>query len=270
MGCQGFYPRSHWFQGDWVALLQGALRFWDLASICEFSRALPKPRDAVHFTGPLWPPPPNPTAKRMQKYLAQKTPPTSNGWGREKFGCTKYRLLHSQEVPKCSLSLFRKTLSNCSWSRRELGVPSHHLDAKGKSWSLVWGRTQLEVPENSMREERTCSKLLGPHSPRTSTTLSPGRLRVKKLPVAGTAEKQTFWRGRHWPEGFPKNLLQTLRAKGTLISEPRFSTPCEKRFFPREKGKRPLSRVFLWKGRFPFLAWEKSHLAGGRKSGLTN
>ena len=28
----------------------------------------------------------------------------------------------------------------------------------------------------------------------------------------------------------------TLRAKGTLISEPRFSTPCEMRFFPREKG----------------------------------
>ena len=31
--------------------------------------------------------------------------------------------------------------------------------------------------------------------------------------------------------------LLTLRAKGTLISEPRFSTPCEMRFFPREKGK---------------------------------
>ena len=29
----------------------------------------------------------------------------------------------------------------------------------------------------------------------------------------------------------------TLRAKGELISEPRFSTPCEMRFFPREKGK---------------------------------
>ena len=28
-----------------------------------------------------------------------------------------------------------------------------------------------------------------------------------------------------------------LRAKGTLISEPRFSIPCEMRFFPREKGK---------------------------------
>ena len=29
----------------------------------------------------------------------------------------------------------------------------------------------------------------------------------------------------------------TLRAKGALISEPRFSTPCEMRFFPCEKGK---------------------------------
>ena len=28
-----------------------------------------------------------------------------------------------------------------------------------------------------------------------------------------------------------------LRAKGTLISEPRFSTPCEMPFFPREKGE---------------------------------
>ena len=35
---------------------------------------------------------------------------------------------------------------------------------------------------------------------------------------------------------------KTLRAKGTLISEPRFSTPCEMRFFPREKGKRPFSK----------------------------
>ena len=30
---------------------------------------------------------------------------------------------------------------------------------------------------------------------------------------------------------------QSLRAKGTLISAPRFFTPCETRFFPRKKGK---------------------------------
>ena len=34
----------------------------------------------------------------------------------------------------------------------------------------------------------------------------------------------------------------TLRAKGTLISEPRFSTPCEMRFFPREKGETAFSK----------------------------
>ena len=33
-----------------------------------------------------------------------------------------------------------------------------------------------------------------------------------------------------------------LRAKGTLISEPRFSTACEMRFFPREKGKTAFSK----------------------------
>ena len=32
------------------------------------------------------------------------------------------------------------------------------------------------------------------------------------------------------------DMLPALRAKGTLISEPRFSTPCEMRFFPRDIG----------------------------------
>ena len=62
----------------------------------------------------------------------------------------------------------------------------------------------------------------------------------------------------------------SLRAKGTLISEPRFSTPCEMRFFPREKGKTAFSKKNSRQRPFPFLAWEKSLLAGGRKSGLTN
>ena len=66
-------------------------------------------------------------------------------------------------------------------------------------------------------------------------------------------------------------VLKTLRAKGTLISEPRFSTPCEMRFFPRVKGKTAFFKEkTVDKGHFPFLAWEKSHVAGGRKSGLTN
>ena len=64
-------------------------------------------------------------------------------------------------------------------------------------------------------------------------------------------------------------LLHSLRAKGTLISEPRFSTPCEMRFFPSETGKTAFSKKNPRdKGLFPFLAWEKSHLAGGRKSDI--
>ena len=49
------------------------------------------------------------------------------------------------------------------------------------------------------------------------------------------------------PEKYPTS---SLRAKSTLMSEPRFSTPCEMRFFPREKGKTafveglPLKRPF--------------------------
>ena len=61
-----------------------------------------------------------------------------------------------------------------------------------------------------------------------------------------------------------------MRAKGTLISEPRFSTPARCDLSHARKGKWPLQRETLDKGHFPFLAWEKSHLAGGRKSGLTN
>ena len=63
------------------------------------------------------------------------------------------------------------------------------------------------------------------------------------------------------PQGW---MEPALRAKGALISEPRFSTPCEMRFFPRGKGENGFCRAFFFeKGRFPFLAWGKSHLAGG-------
>ena len=50
---------------------------------------------------------------------------------------------------------------------------------------------------------------------------------------------------REGPLGNP-----TLRAKGTLISEPRFSTPCEMRFFPREKGKMAFVKGFSLKRPF--------------------
>ena len=49
------------------------------------------------------------------------------------------------------------------------------------------------------------------------------------------------------------NRKNPLRAKGTLISEPRFSTLCEMRFFPREKGKTAFFEGFsLKKAAFPF------------------
>ena len=79
-----------------------------------------------------------------------------------------------------------------------------------------------------------------------------------------------FHNSKSWKVGEAFFAYSSLRAKGTLISEPRFSTPCEMRFFPREKGKTAFVEGFSLKSRFPFLTWEKSHLAGGRKSGLTN
>ena len=60
----------------------------------------------------------------------------------------------------------------------------------------------------------------------------------------------------------------TLRAKGTLISEPRFSTPCDMRFSPRDTGKKwPFSEDSLQNGHFPSIAWGKSHIARGRNRG---
>ena len=47
-----------------------------------------------------------------------------------------------------------------------------------------------------------------------------------------------------------ESRLLTLRAKGTLISEPRFSTPCEMRFSPCEKGKMPFVEDFSLKRPF--------------------
>ena len=55
----------------------------------------------------------------------------------------------------------------------------------------------------------------------------------------------------------------SLRSQGALISEPRFSAPCDMRFFPRDVGKRPFSRKNSRQRPFPFIAWEKSrHRAG--------
>ena len=73
------------------------------------------------------------------------------------------------------------------------------------------------------------------------------------------------------PNTGDRRTRQRLRAKGTLISEPRFSTPREMRFFPREKGETALiQRKTLELRPFPLSRVGKSHLAGGRKSGLTN
>ena len=52
---------------------------------------------------------------------------------------------------------------------------------------------------------------------------------------------------------FSKSAIETLRAKGALNCEPRFSTPCEMRFFPREKGKTAFVEGFSLKmAVFPF------------------
>ena len=62
----------------------------------------------------------------------------------------------------------------------------------------------------------------------------------------------------------------SLRAKGALISEPRFSTPCEMRFFPREKGKTAFLKKNPRQRPFSLSRVGRIAFARGRKSGLTN
>ena len=54
------------------------------------------------------------------------------------------------------------------------------------------------------------------------------------------------------------------------MSEPDFLPPARRDFSHARKGNWPFQRKTLDKGHFPFLAWEKSDLAAGGKSGLTN
>ena len=67
--------------------------------------------------------------------------------------------------------------------------------------------------------------------------------------------------------GFTAIAFSTLRAKGTLISEPRFSTPCEMRFLPREKGKMAFVEGFSLKRPFSLSRVGKSHLQGVENRG---
>ena len=76
--------------------------------------------------------------------------------------------------------------------------------------------------------------------------------RIATLPALYRAQNQE---NREIPFSVSKN---TLRAKGTLISEPRFSAPCEMRFFfPTRERKIGLRRGFFFeKAVFPFSRWK--------------
>ena len=65
-----------------------------------------------------------------------------------------------------------------------------------------------------------------------------GEYRRSSCPQKGIA---LYTCSKHTNSGFARHSdckPWFLTAKGTLISEPRFSTPCEMRFFPREKSER--------------------------------
>ena len=87
---------------------------------------------------------------------------------------------------------------------------------------------------------------------------NPGISRQKRLISLVSRDIPDFWapthsRGRPPPHPKISGPKSSLRAKGTLISEPRCSTPCGMQFFPREKGKMAFVKGFsLTKAVFPF------------------
>ena len=56
----------------------------------------------------------------------------------------------------------------------------------------------------------------------------------------------------------------------TLLVSPDFRTPATCGFSHAIQGKGHYQGKTLDKGHLPFIAWKKSHVAGGRKLGLTN
>ena len=116
----------------------------------------------------------------------------------------------------------RSTVSRVLFRRRELTEPH---------WVL--GQTRWVLRKT--RWVRLCTQIIGweeltDFSPRNS-------VRAKKLTEFGVWNRTLRNRIRPVSE----NCLSSNYPEG-LISEPRFSTPCEMRFFPREKGKMAVSK----------------------------
>ena len=83
--------------------------------------------------------------------------------------------------------------------------------------------------------------------------MSPRFLRLKELVQTDSSTKGLTPRRRASAKFCSDKSLvlrACVRAKDTLISAPRFSTPCEMRFFPRDKGETAFVEGFSLKRPF--------------------
>ena len=127
----------------------------------------------------------------------------------------------------------------CIESCRVLAFPGDGLQRHVLSILTTSGGSQAQVPLN---KAQTTSK----HSRHENA------LAVTREAHTSKRTKRWFFQRVVW--GGECALVPgffSLRAN-TLISEPRLSTPCEMRFFPRGKGKWPLQEKPLTKAIFPF------------------
>ena len=118
--------------------------------------------------------------------------------------------------------------------------PHFFLSAKG-----IWG----------LKKAQLCRKKHGWKILKQGMEPFLGQKRAQES--AKKAEKLRFFRLTH------AFLGTTLNAKGTLISEPRFSTPVRCDFSHARKGKRPFHRKTLDKGRFPLSRVGKNRISQG-------
>ena len=154
-----------------------------------------------------------------------------HGEGSEDVFFLKVARLQNEARTKDFLLSYEFSYEKCSEIVPEIFEPLFGADRKG-----------LSIAKNHPKPSQEFSEQFGPsiHKLKGFSMNSPQEVHpnfaqnLGRQILGNTFSGLDRWRVR--------KFSGSLRAKGTLISEPPFSTPCEMQFFPREKGKTAFSK----------------------------